>query len=140
MFEFVEKVIYINLTHRIDRKEHIERELLKVFPSEKVLRFNAIRDNDGQVGCISSHIEVLKLAIKNDWKNCLVVEDDMQWVDIENGISTLSKIISNPYDVIVLGGTCINLKQDGRLFDCQTTTAFIVNNHYYKTLLQTFEI
>lgn len=135
----VEKVVYINLAHRTDRKQHIERELFKIFPEEKVIRFNAVRDNDGQVGCISSHIEVLKIAIQNNWKNCLIVEDDMKWENLDSGSKTLMNLINNTYDVIVLGGTIIHLKDDGRLLTCQTTTAFIVNNHYYKTLLETFQ-
>ena len=76
MFEFIEHVVYINLEHRKDRRENIEKEL-SIFSSEKVQRFDAIHEpKRGHLGCSKSHIEVLKLAIKFGWKNYLVVEDD----------------------------------------------------------------
>jgi glycosyl transferase family 25 len=43
MFETVEKVVYINLAHRTDRRAQIEEELRKVFPDEKIVRFEAVR-------------------------------------------------------------------------------------------------
>lgn len=35
IFHFIEKVIYINLEKRNDRKESIEKQLLLYFPPEK---------------------------------------------------------------------------------------------------------
>jgi hypothetical protein len=42
VFPFIERVVYINLNERTDRRAHIERELATVFPPEKVIRFAAI--------------------------------------------------------------------------------------------------
>ena len=138
VIDYIEKVIYINLEHRIDRKELIEKEL-SIFPSEKVIRFNAIKDDFGHIGCAKSHIEVLKLVIKNNWKNVLIVEDDAIWNNIEDGFSILEKLINENYDVILLGGTKYIFNNNYKLSKAQTTTGYLIKNHYYNTLLLNFE-
>lgn len=140
MFEFVEKVIYINLDHRTDRRAQIETELQKYFPSEKILRFSAIKDTShGGIGCTKSHIAVLKMAMDNGWKNYLVVEDDAIWNKFETGYPILEKLVSNPFDVILLGTVYANYEKDTfKLNSGQTTTAYIVSQSYYPTLLRNF--
>jgi glycosyl transferase family 25 len=138
MFEFVDKVVYINLAHRTDRKEQIE-EVLKVIPSEKVLRFDAIKQPHGGVGCTMSHIAVLEMAQREGWKNYLVVEDDAVWNKFEEGYALLETLIKNPYDVIVLGAVFAKYTPGYKLLSCQTTTAYIVNSNYYPVLLQNFK-
>lgn len=65
----------------------IEKEL-KVFPMHKVIRFDAIKDVEGYIGCTKSHIAVLKMAIEHKWPNVLIVEDDMQWKNLIRGLQT----------------------------------------------------
>lgn len=138
MFEFIDKVVYINLEHRTDRREQIEAELLK-FPSEKVVRFNAIKHERGAVGCTQSHIAVLEMAIEEGWSNYLVVEDDAMWVNFDKGYLLLEKLAKNHYDVIVLGSVNPKIDNKFKLTSCQTTTAFIVHHDYYETLLTNFK-
>jgi glycosyl transferase family 25 len=139
MFEFIEKVIYINLAYRNDRREQIERELRKYFPSEKVQRFNAIRHLKGNIGCTMSHIAVLELAIENKWKNYLVVEDDAVWSQ-QSSYQILEKLIQKPYDVIQLGSTYTEYdKETYKSSKAWTTTAYIVQEHYYSVLLENFK-
>jgi len=138
--DFIEKVVYINLAHRTDRKQQVESELLKVFPSEKIVRFDAIKHEKGGIGCSMSHIGALELAIENKWKNVLIVEDDLQWVNFEKGIPVFSSLIVNPFDAIVLSGhevfydvTTYKLKK------CCARTAYLISNHYYQTLLNNYK-
>lgn len=138
MFEFIEKVVYINLEHRTDRREQIEKEL-SIIPSEKVLRFNAIKHNNGGIGCVQSHIAVLEMAISEGWSNYLVVEDDATWVNFDKSYPILEKLARDPYDVIVLGSVFPKVDERFKLTSCQTTTAFIVHRDYYQTLLQNFK-
>ena len=49
-WEQITKVIYINLEDRLDRKTQIENEL-SVIPENKIMRFNAIKDEKGYIGC-----------------------------------------------------------------------------------------
>jgi glycosyl transferase family 25 len=140
MFEFIEKVIFINLEYRLDRKSQIESELFKYFPPEKIVRFNAIKFSNGAIGCTKSHISVLEMAIKEGWKNYLVVEDDAMWSNFEKGYSILECLIKNSFDVIQLGSTYTEYdKETYKSSKAYTTTAYIVNSHYYETLLSNFK-
>jgi glycosyl transferase family 25 len=137
MFEFVEKIVYINLEHRTDRKQQIEDVLKDV--SDKVIRFDAIKESHGGVGCTKSHIAVLEMAIREGWKNYLVVEDDAVWNKFETGYHQLEQLSIIPHDVIVLGSVFARVNDQHRIFSCQTTTAYIVNSEYYETLLSNFK-
>ena len=136
MLEFVEKIVYINLEHRTDRKAQIEEVLKDV--SDKVVRFNAIKHPHGGIGCSQSHIAVLEMAQKKGWKNVLIIEDDAMWNNFEIGYPILEDLIQKPYDVIVLGSTHA-IHADYKITKCQTTTAYIVNSEYYQTLLNNFK-
>jgi glycosyl transferase family 25 len=138
MWDFVDKVVYINLDHRTDRNEHM-KHMTKTF-GDKVSRFSAIKTDYGLIGCCLSHIEVLKMAIKDNCENILVLEDDAEWHNFEQGYKTLKKLASNPYDVIMLGGSFVSYNPDTyKLFSCQTTTGYLINRHYIHTLLSNFE-
>jgi len=140
MFEYIEKVIYINLEHRKDRREHIEK-MLSVFPPEKVYRLSAVYEpGRGHLGCSKSHALAMKLAIDSGWKNCLIVEDDAIWNKFESGTEVLEKLSKNDFDVIMLGGTAVEYDEPtNKLFKCHCSTAYLINQHYYSTLLSVFE-
>jgi len=138
MFDFVEKIVYINLSHREDRKQQILSEFSRVgVPKHLIERFDAIKHERGAIGCTMSHIAVLKMAIQQGWQNYIVLEDDIQWNNFENGYSTLSQCYDK-YDVVILGGSHPRF-QDNKLVYCQTTTGYVVNKHYYTKLLANFE-
>ena len=80
MSENIEKIFYINLERRTDRREEVEGELSKINLLEKVERFNAISHVNGSVGCGQSHLAVLKLAKERKYKNVLILEDDFQFL------------------------------------------------------------
>ena len=139
MFEEIDKVVYINLEERTDRKNQVEKEL-SIFPPEKVIRFNAIRQQNGAIGASMSHIAAIELAVKNEWKNVLIVEDDMIWNQFEIGYPIYKKLVSNPFDVMFLGSACVQYEPETyRAKYVSTGTAYLVNNHYYQTLLETFK-
>jgi glycosyl transferase family 25 len=139
MFDFVEKVVYINLEHRTDRRAEIEH-VLSAIPPEKILRFNAIKESHGGIGCTKSHIAVLELAIENKWKNYMVVEDDAVWSgNAQASYDLLLKLIQNPYDVVTLGTVYAKHDSNYKLTSGQTTTAYIVQERYYPILLQNFK-
>lgn len=137
MWEFVDKVVYINLKFRPDRNEHM-KQFTNVF-GDKVYRFNAIEDTPGYLGCSQSHIGVLKLAMFHGWENVLVLEDDAEWNQLELNYKRLEKLTARPYDVILLGGVCIQKDSNDKVFSSQTASAYLVSKHYYPRLLQNFE-
>jgi glycosyl transferase family 25 len=137
----IEKIIYINLEERSDRKELLLKELSNISNiDDKLIRFNAIKDTKhGAIGCTKSHIKCLEMAIKNNWNNVLILEDDAVWNNYDNGIQILNNLMSNQFDVILLGGTFINLNNETfKLNKAQATTAYVVSNHYFKTLLDNY--
>ena len=137
-WDFVDKIIYINLEEAVERRKNIE-EMLAIIPQEKILRFNAIKDEKGYIGCSKSHIECLKLAIKNNWNNILIIEDDSMWNNYENSVKVLENLLKKDYDVILLGGCFAKFNQDTyKLYNAQTATAYLVSKHYYDKLLNNF--
>lgn len=138
MFEFVDKIVYINLAHREDRKQSILAEMSSVgVPEDKIERFDAIKMQNGAIGCTMSHIAVLEMAIEKGWMNYIVVEDDMQWMNFSTAYGTLSQCYDD-YDVVILGGSVPQFEQD-KLVYCQTTTGYLVRKEYYYTLLNNFQ-
>lgn len=138
MFDAIEKVIYINLDERVDRKSQVQRELLRAFPAAKIQRFSAIKHEVGGIGCTMSHIAVLELAKASGWKNVLIVEDDFMWTRLDPMV--LPNLLENPYDAIVLSGAWIQCDPATyKLRSCQTTTAYIVHGAYYDTILANFK-
>ena len=143
----IKNIFYINLEHRTDRKEHVEKELLNIGLKE-AQRFNAIKMENGAVGCSMSHLRILQDAQKNNLDHILIVEDDISFLDPElfkNQLNSFFETHKNNWDVVLLAGnnmppykniddTCIQVSR------CQTTTGYIVNGHYIKTLLQNVKI
>lgn len=73
---------YINLEHRTDRRELLEKELATT-GFTRWTRFEGIRLERGDVGCSTSHLKVLELALEKlseDTDYVLVFEDDFQFV------------------------------------------------------------
>jgi glycosyl transferase family 25 len=138
----ITNIFYINLEHRTDRKEHVETELLKIGLTGQ--RFNAIKMDNGAIGCSMSHLKLLQDAVKNNLEHILIVEDDITFLNptlFINQINKFFKLHKNSWDVILFAGnnippyqkiddTCI------KVFRCQTTTGYLVNGHYIKNLLQ----
>jgi GR25 family glycosyltransferase involved in LPS biosynthesis len=138
MWEFVDKAVYINLDSRPDRRAHME-EVTQTF-GDKVIRFPAIKYTPGIVGCVMSHIAILRRALEEKWGNVLILEDDAQWNNFDEGYAKLKQLASSSFDVILLGGSCIYYDQGTyRLHSGQTTTAYLVNSNYIPTLLSNYE-
>lgn len=137
MWEFIEKVVYINLAKRRDRNEHM-KQMTNLF-GDKVIRFEAIEENPGYLGCARSHIGVLELAIQENWKNVLVLEDDAEWNCIEKSYKKLEALTTRSYDVILLGGVAVHKNTVDKVYSSQTATSYLIQNHYYMTLLANFK-
>lgn len=132
----VEHILYINLESRKDRRERIEK-VLENLPYE---RFPATHNEKGYLGCTMSHIFALDHAIREKWDHVLIMEDDMEWNDFDKNYPKLLELMKNPYDVIVLGGILVSHNyQTSKLYQCNSTGAYLVSRHYYQTLIQNFK-
>ena len=136
----IQKIVYINLEKRKDRRQHMESSFLTIFPPEKVMRFNAIQHKRGAVGCCMSHLAVLEMAEREGWENVLILEDDCIWANAEEGQLVLRRLMSEPYDVIMLGTT--HLEYDERTYRIKRalcTSSYLVNRAYYRKLIETIK-
>ena len=140
-FGFVDHVVYINLDHRTDRRAQIIATLAPYFPPEKVTRFRAIKRENGALGCTASHLAVIEMAKAKGWNNVLVLEDDAMWTDtFDESYAVLERLVAMPdRDVIVLTGYNANWYIGSmRLARCTSTTAYLVESHYYDALIENF--
>jgi len=149
-FEHIDKIIYINLDNREDRKKEIIEECKRLqIPEDKIIRFPAIYHDEGAIGCSKSHIEVLTMEMKNNWKNYMVLEDDFHFI---NDTEFVDKVVhhflesfpANSWDVLHCSRgyfqncTDISIPYIQKVWDMSTSSCFIVNQHFYQTLLHHF--
>jgi glycosyl transferase family 25 len=140
--ESICNAFYINLDHRLDRKEHVENELSKI--GIKAERFNAIKMENGAIGCSMSHLKILQNAFKHKMEHVLIVEDDITFLNVEtfrNSFNAFLQNRGNNWDVILLAGN--NMPPYTRVDEtsiqvtrCQTTTGYLVNGHYIQKLME----
>ena len=134
--------VYINLTKRVDRKRHIESELQRMGLVGE--RFPAIWAAQGLLGCMKSHLGVLKNAKLQGWESVLILEDDAQFLVSKEELKELmNKITSMDFDVVMLG---YNLKKSQdmnesflKVLEAQTASAYIVHKSFYNTLIDLYE-
>jgi GR25 family glycosyltransferase involved in LPS biosynthesis len=132
---------YINLDHRTDRKHETIRELSNIGLYQPN-RYNAIKHRMGIAGCGMSHIGVLETAKERGVPYVTIFEDDVMFLNPRETLTKLDRIINSKieWDVILLGGNNFKpydtLNDDCiRVYNCQTTTAYIVKQSYYDTLI-----
>jgi hypothetical protein len=139
--DHLDKIFYINLDRRTDRLEQIEGELKKMnFGENQTERFRGIEL--GQIGCIQSHIGVLKLAKERHYRNILILEDDFQFsVDRGTFDAELNRFFQRGIDfyVLMIAHLCNGSKWvDDQLSigtDCQDGSGYIVNESVYDSLI-----
>ena len=119
----IEKIIYINLEHRKDRKEQIG------------------------IGCGLSHIEILKLAKERNYQNILILEDDFQFIvskeDFEEQLSLFFENVKE-YDICMLGYNHQKIEDStynflDKVLESQTTSAYLIHQRFYDVLISNFE-
>jgi len=135
---YIDHAFYINLASRPDRKQHVVQELSKLGINAE--RFNAIKLANGALGCSMSHLKCLEIAKQNNWDHVLIVEDDIQFLNPSVFIEQFNKVLNKPFDVVIIAGN--NAPPYKRIDDCcvqvtrcQTTTGYLVKNHYFDTLI-----
>jgi GR25 family glycosyltransferase involved in LPS biosynthesis len=141
-WEKIDKVFYINLDKRKDRNIHCLKQLFSIgTPVNKIERFSAIEHPQGHVGCFQSHIACLKMAIERNYDNVIIIEDDINFTDVQFMKNNLNKIFTHPFDVFFLGVNLIEYEKIDPDFIRVTRSGcflgYIVQKHYYERLLNT---
>jgi hypothetical protein len=145
--ESIDAILYINLAHRNDRKEHILFELEKCgINSSKIHRIDAVHRTPGALGCGLSHIKALTEAFSHsEWNTVLILEDDFTFrsdSEMNNKIKQLCTSHSY-FDVGLLSYNPefvkyrdTNIPSIKKIIYSQTASAYIIRRHYIPTLLQ----
>ena len=139
----IQHAYYINLDSRPDRKQHIENQMNII--GINVERFKAIKLTNGAIGCSMSHLKILEIAKANNFPHILIVEDDILFTNPSLFIKQLNSFLvyHKDFDVVLISGnnlppykkiddTCIQVTR------CQTTTGYLVQNHYFDTLINNY--
>lgn len=165
-FDFFDKIFYINLDSRPDRRESMEKQLKKYNLS--ATRFNAVRltdeDNADLVkrGCIFrdhdrpeyapriksstlSHLSVLFFAKLFKAKNVLVLEDDVIFHDdiLQELPKCTEELSQRDWDMFFLGLQPLEAQQvSENLALVQRATsshAYCINGHYIDTAIKALD-
>ena len=146
--EHIDAICYINLKHRVDRKEHILQEIKKIDPTlSKTHHISAeYIPTNGALGCSRSHIKTLQFFLDHpEWNTCLLLEDDFTFSSDPS--QTLSYLLTTlpTYDMILLGCGTHDYITTGteyssilRVLSSQTTSGYIVHRDYIPLLLDNF--
>ena len=118
-------IVVINLIERDDKRKYIETHLKNKNIEYKI--YSATKHENPKRGCLESHLNVIKEAIKNNNKYLLIIEDDCKFI---NSFNTIQKLPES-WDMLYLGGTChriLDKKYKGfARVQCWTTHSYIIN-------------
>jgi GR25 family glycosyltransferase involved in LPS biosynthesis len=163
-FDFFDKIFYINLEERTDRKDHIEKLFSKFgikaerFPAitlspeqnESIKQDGCFFRNDERPeharftkSCALSHINVVLRAKLMQYKNVLIFEDDVTLHDdiIEELSKTIEDLkIRERWDMFYIGCNPLIYQKVtdnlGRSLGALSAHAYAVNNHFYDKILK----
>lgn len=145
ILNFLDKIYYINLDHREDRKKLIIEEIKKIDPNlEKTVRFSAVNHPRGFIGCAESHLQILEECIEKDYKNVLVLEDDFVFRD-DNSLERLDILIKcdENFNLLLLGRNLLRHRENDvtrkneillEVMDAQTTSGYLMSGRIFRPL------
>jgi hypothetical protein len=143
----IDKILYINLDYRTDRKQQFENEMKNMGLMDKVERFPAFRAEYGLTGCGYSHLAALKIAKEKMYKNVLIFEDDFEFLvnkeTFEKQLDMFFKTIDT-FDVCMLSYKLPQYQDIGnecvyKVIEAGTASGYIVNSHFYDKLIKLYE-
>ena len=143
-------IYYINLKHRIDRKKHFLKQFNKInYPSNKIIRIDAVKNNVGTLGCLASHIKALKRGMSDSSKYCMILEDDFTFIKTLS-VEEINKTLTGCFNtdtkwnviLISMSGELIENQDKNKLLlnikESQTTSGYIIKKSYIPVLLKLF--
>jgi GR25 family glycosyltransferase involved in LPS biosynthesis len=136
MDNIIDKIFYIN--NDKDKDISIKSQL-------KIYKLNGKKIYKTK-NLILSHIRCLEKAIKNNYKNILILEDDFMFSctpnelrsEIKNFLKTIKK-----WDILMLSSYDIKKEEYSeniyKIINTNDFTGYLVNNNYYQVLLEIFK-
>tara|TARA_R110000764_G_scaffold228098_1_gene318467 strand:+ start:198 stop:851 length:654 start_codon:yes stop_codon:yes gene_type:complete len=147
--ELIKHHFYINLNERTDRRNLCEEELKKWdlkpnrFPAIKISTNTKVENRSGIIGCGMSHLKCIETAKENGWDYVAIFEDDIVIPKPTQVKNTVNRILESgeAWDIMLLSGNVLQphkrIEEDFIVVNrSYTTTAYIVKNSFYDTLIQ----
>jgi hypothetical protein len=127
-------IYYINLDHRVDRRQQIEAEMEGAFlPVERV---PAVHEPEfGILGCGRSHARCLERFLETEHEACFIFEDDFQFIRPKCELC----LPDEPWDVIMLSGSIVRAlphhHEYDRVIEAQTASGYAVHRDFARSLM-----
>lgn len=140
-----DRIYYVNLDKRPDRKYELLRELRKMnVPADRVQRVSGVIDKFGALGCSKAHLNALLDCKARGLSNCLVLEDDFVFkFGKEHTYSQLNKFwdLGVQWDLLMLSSFTRQFEKTSLDFlihvtEGQTTGGYAVNGHFLDKLIE----
>jgi hypothetical protein len=146
--ETFDKIYYINLAHRADRREHIEKTIAKLgVPVEKISRIEAEYTRGfGMLGCTKSHLKTVLHAKNSRCNTVIIFEDDFDIPNPEEFIRKMNHLMSqtDDWDVIMMSSEpihyepAIGLDNVIKVSEAYHASAYAVKGYYLDKLIDNF--
>ena len=147
--ENIDVVFYINLAHRVDRKEHFLKEIKRLCVDEtKVRRIDAFHNGNGSLGCATSHVLAMEEFYANpDCNTCAIFEDDFTFRsdNVEENNRLIRDCMTHfpEWDMIGLSYNsleCVDTPYPSikKASSYQTSSGYVVTRKYLPTLATNF--
>ena len=110
---YFDKIYCINLDRREDRWDETLVELNKWGLSDYISRYSAVDGNtlnndttinNGELGILNTHINIISEAKENDYKNILILEDDIEFTEEIKNLDEYMSLVPSDWDMIYFGG------------------------------------
>jgi len=127
----------------LNRNELVEGRELKIESNHLYSSFNDYFL--GQLGCILSHIRLLKYCRDNNIKNVLILEDDVNFSDdFQSRFDNFIFNFKEEWNMIYFSGSLVETSDDynsySKLLTCHTTHSYAVNSNIYDYLIENLEL
>lgn len=142
----IPKIYYINLDHRVDRKEQILEEMKRMdIPESRIERISAVNTKEfGILGCGLSHKKTLERFMESDEQIAIILEDDFQFVQDKQYTHFLLEYPFQKqvkFDIIMLAGKIKEEKTTDFFFlkkvlDAQTTAGYMITREFAPKLIE----
>jgi GR25 family glycosyltransferase involved in LPS biosynthesis len=139
--------------HNYERFDAVDGNTLSLKDNNLTLKTKYLYDNPtllmdikskGAIGCYYSHLNIWQDAIKNNYNNIIIFEDDVQTDLTLNEIMDYINSVPNDYDIAYLDYFCMNLNNNININDCWNenkldtialTSAYLISNKGIQKLL-----
>lgn len=154
LFNWFDKVYCINLDRRVDRWDETINEFEKWGLKDYVERYSGIdgkdivnntKINNGELGILLTHLKIITEAKEKNYKNILILEDDIEFTEKINDIDDYMSLVPTDWDMIYFGGNhnkhmgkSINFINDKiiKLNDTYGIHCVALNNSVYDVILE----